>query len=979
MITTPMTTYFELLREEDVPELASRARIYRHLRTGAEVLSLENEDENKVFGITFRTPPTDSTGVAHILEHSVLCGSRKYPLKEPFVELIKGSLKTFLNAFTFPDKTCYPVASQNTNDFYNLIDVYLDSVFHPRLTPQIFAQEGWHYELESPGDPLVYRGIVFNEMKGAYGSPDNLLYRYSQQALFPDNAYGVDSGGDPRSIPDLTYEQLKAFHEAYYHPSNARIFFYGDDDPETRLRIINEYLKEFAPLEIDSSVALQEPYTSPHRVEHTYRVDQDDPEQQKNQMTVNWLLNDTTDTSSVLALSILEHILIGSPGSPLRKALLDSGLGETLTGGGYHDDLRQGYFSIGMKGIKYADVDAIEELILQTLNDLATNGIERATIGAAINTIEFRLRENNTGSMPRGLIAMIRSLTSWLHESDPLAPLAFEKPLSGIKTKIAEGAPFFENLIRELFLNNLHRATVVLRPDPEQGQRETAAEKARLAAARAELSEAQIQALIEQTEELKAMQVRPDPPEALATIPSLDLDDLERENKTIPLELGEQQGVRVLYHDLPTSGIIYLDVGLDLHTLPQELLPYAALLGQTLLELNTEKEDYVKLSQRIGRRTGGIRISDMVAAVHGTPESQAWLMLRGKANPAQGAELLAILRDILLTVQLDDRERFRQLVLKARANRETAIVPRGHGFVNLRLSACFNEADWADEQMNGISYLFFLRQMLKDIEEDWPGVLARLEQVRHTLVSRSAMICNVTVDSDNWSRFAPQLDEFLGSMPAPAAERVAWAPDYSSGFEGLIIPSQVNYVGKGTNLYQSGYTYHGSAAVALKYLRTSHLWERIRMQGGAYGAFCSFGRHSGVMRYLSYRDPNLTNTLNAYDEAGAFLRGAPLDETAVTRSIIGTIGEMDAYQLPDAKGYTSLTRYLRNVSEEERQRIREEVLGTTAEHIRAFADVLDYVRDHGTVMVLGSRDAISAANTSFEQAGQRTLRPVDVL
>jgi hypothetical protein len=354
-------------------------------------------------------------------------------------------------------------------------------------------------------------------------------------------------------------------------------------------------------------------------------------------------------------------------------------------------------------------------------------------------------------------------------------------------------------------------------------------------------------------------------------------------------------------------------------------------------------------------------------------------MLRGKANPAQGAELLAILRDILLTVQLDDRERFRQLVLKARANRETAIVPRGHGFVNLRLSACFNEADWADEQMNGISYLFFLRQMLKDIEEDWPGVLARLEQVRHTLVSRSAMICNVTVDSDNWSRFAPQLDEFLGSMPAPAAERVAWAPDYSSGFEGLIIPSQVNYVGKGTNLYQSGYTYHGSAAVALKYLRTSHLWERIRMQGGAYGAFCSFGRHSGVMRYLSYRDPNLTNTLNAYDEAGAFLRGAPLDETAVTRSIIGTIGEMDAYQLPDAKGYTSLTRYLRNVSEEERQRIREEVLGTTAEHIRAFADVLDYVRDHGTVMVLGSRDAISAANTSFEQAGQRTLRPVDVL
>jgi hypothetical protein len=976
---TTIAESFVLVDERDLPELSSHAKLYRHSKTGAEVLSLENDDENKVFGISFRTPPRDSTGVAHILEHSVLCGSRKYPSKEPFVELLKGSLNTFLNAFTFPDKTCYPVASQNTQDFYNLVDVYLDSVFYPRLTPQIFAQEGWHYELETPDAPLVYRGIVFNEMKGAYGSPDNLLGEVAQQSLFPATSYGVDSGGHPQHIPDLTYEQLKHFHQTLYHPSNARIYFYGDDDPDVRLRIINEYLKEFQPLDPQSGVELQPRFDAPRRSVHTYRIDQDSPGQNKSRMTVNWLLPETSDPQKVLALEILSHILVGTPGSPLRKALVDSGLGEDLAGGGYVDYLRQGYFSIGLKGVDADHVDKVEALILQTLHTLATSGIERAAVDASLNTIEFRLRENNTGSMPRGLVAMVNALTTWLHDDDPFALLAFDKPLTAIKTRVREGVPYFENLLHEHFLDNSHRTTTILNPDPEQGAREAAQEKARLEAARAAMSPEDIQQVIEQTHELQRMQETPDSPDALAAIPSLSLDDIERENRTIPQEHSTRQGAEVLFHDLPTNGITYLDVGLNLHVLPQELLPYGALFGRALLEMGTSKEDYVKLSQRIGRKTGGISLRRMSAMVHDSSQGAVWMFLHGKATQEQNGELLAIVQDMLTDVQLDNRERLRQIVLERKARLEAQMVPAGHQMIYRRLKSCFNEAGWAEDQTEGIGYLFFLRRLLEEIEQDWPTVLARLEHVRDMLVQRGAMLCNVTLDREHWQQFAPRLDELLGNLPAGTPPLAQWSPAYSAGFEGLTIPAQVNYVGKAANIYQAGYQFNGAAVVVTKYLRTTWLWERIRMRGGAYGAFSRFDRPSGVFSYLSYRDPNLLNTLSVYDQSSTFLRETELGEQEVTRGIIGAISDIDAYLLPDARGYTAMQRYLIGDSDEARQRMRDEVLATTAADFRAFADVLDTVREQGIIAVMGSAEAIAQANDELERDGKRTLERIELL
>src|SRR5215469_3325234 len=436
---------FDLLREQRVEEVNSTARFYRHVKTGAELLSLANTDENKVFGVTFRTPLRDSTGVAHILEHAVLCGSRKYPVKEPFVELMKGSLNTFLNAMTFPDKTCYPVASQNLRDFYNLIDVYLDAVFYPRLTRNTFHQEGWHYELDTVDEPLAYKGVVFNEMRGSYSSPDDLLNEFSQRSLFPNTIYGLDSGGDPRHIPDLSYADFKAFHQRYYHPSNARLFFYGDDNPDDRLRLLDSWLNAFDPIVVDSMVALQKRFSVPRRLTRTFAADADKSEaDRKGMATVNWMIDQIPDAETDLGVNILEHILIGTPASPLRKSLVDSGLGEDVAGRGLDDQLLQPMLSVGLKGIDPSAADTVEALILETLRGLADQGINRMTVEASLNTVEFRLRENNFGSFPRGIAAMLRSLKSWLYDRDPLEPLAFEAPMRTLKARVAGGEPYFE-------------------------------------------------------------------------------------------------------------------------------------------------------------------------------------------------------------------------------------------------------------------------------------------------------------------------------------------------------------------------------------------------------------------------------------------------------------------------------------------------------------------------------------------------------
>ncbi len=954
---------FELLNKRNIKELGSEAYIYKHIKTGAELLSVVNSDENKVFGITFRTPPHDSTGVAHILEHSVLCGSRKYPVKEPFVELLKSSLQTFLNAMTYPDKTCYPVASQNKADFYNLVDVYLDAVFYPRIDRLIFQQEGWHYELEDKNSPIIIKGVVYNEMKGAYSSPDSLLAKYSQESLFPDNIYRLESGGDPADIPQLTYEKFFEFHKRFYHPSNSRIYFYGDDEPEERLRLLNEYLGGFDRMDTASGIELQNKLNTPVKVTVPFVAETEEGKNPKGLVTVNWMLHESTDIESNFALQVLTYILLGMPASPLRKALIESGLGESLAGVGLENELRQMYFSVGLKGIDINDAGKIENLIIETLTGLSEKGIDHLTVEAALNSIEFALRENNTGSFPRGLSLMLRALTTWLYDADPLALVAYAEPFQIIKKQYADDPAYFSGMIDGFFLKNNHRTTVILNPNTELGNREHMLELARLEEKKKSMSEDEIGLVIEDTKKLKAMQGRPDSEENLSTIPSLSLQEIDRKNKDIPISFLMSGTRPVYYHDIFTNDILYFDVGLNLNSLPQKYLLYVMIFGRALLEMGTEKEDYVKFSQRIKSKTGGIRKGSFCSLVKDSEDTTSWLFLRGKAMMHQVDDLFDILRDILMNVRLDNKERFRQIVLESKSGLEQSVIPGGNRMINLRIRANFNKADWANEEMSGFNTILFMRKLVERIDNSWKDVLAELEEMRSILIRKENMIVNATIDEKNWHNCYERAEFLMGSIQSSGQDYPGWNPDYPKEFEGFVIPSLVNYVGKGLNLYESGYIYHGSVNVITRFLRTNYLWDRIRVQGGAYGVMCQFNRMSGILTLVSYRDPNLKNTLDVYDKASLYLKNIDISESELHRNIIGTTGEIDSYMLPDAKGYTALLRHLNANTDESRQEMREQVLGTGISDFKAFADVLDHIKVHGIIKILGSQNAFDESYT----------------
>ena len=958
---------FELVREQDIPEISSKARLYRHVRTGAQLLSVENDDENKSFGVAFKTPSHDDTGLPHILEHSVLGGSRKYRTKEPFVTLLKTSVNTFLNAMTYNDFTVYPVASTNLKDFWNLVDVYMDAVFYPSITEKTLQQEGWHHETTAKDAPLTYKGVVFNEMKGMYSTPEAVLETVSRRALLPDTPYRHDIGGDPASIPDLTYEAFKSFHETYYHPSNAYFYFYGDDDPQERLRYVDAFIAEFDARPVSAEIPLQPRFSQP--VTHIERYDAGDAGEDANKgfVKVSWLLPEVNDAERLLELEILSYILVATPASPLRKALIDSGLGEDLVSEGVDRYTRQASFAVGMKGIVPTDAQEVERLVLQTLSDLAENGIDAEMIDAAFNTTEFSLREKNTGRFPRGLAACIGILPAWIHGGDPLEHLAFEAQLEAIKSRYQAQPGYFESKIGEYLLDNPHRSTVILQPDPRVKQEREEAEQARLARERARLNDADIERVLTDMAELERIQTTPDSPEAIATIPTLRLSDLERQVKTAPTEIIPVDGTSILYHDLPTNGVAYVDFGFDLYTLPARLIPYVELFGRALTEIGTETQDYVQLSTRVGAKTGGIDASVLTSVRYGQPGSIAYLFVRAKAMMHQTHDLFAILRDMLLTVKLDNRERFTQMVLEEKASMEGGLLWSGHRVAATRIAAAYDDAGWANEQLGGVSALLFVRELAQRVQDDWASVLADLEAVRTALLNRRAMVVNVTMSASDWADFQPQLLDFIAALPARDATLHTWERSAAPAYEALTVPAQVNFVGKGARLTDLGYAVHGSHAVILNHMNFDYLWNKIRVQGGAYGGGAFFNPFSGVLAFFSYRDPNLVNTLKVYDAAGDYLRTIELSADDLEKAIIGAVGSVDAYLLPDAKGFQATTRHLIGYTISDQQRRRDEMFATSIEDFRRFGEALAQVGTAGHVAVITSPDSAKAANAELSE------------
>ncbi|XP_078157375.1 presequence protease 2, chloroplastic/mitochondrial-like isoform X2 [Carex rostrata] len=961
---------FEKISEQTIEECKSTAVLYKHKKTGAEVMSVVNDDENKVFGIVFRTPPKNSTGIPHILEHSVLCGSRKYPLKEPFVELLKGSLHTFLNAFTYPDRTCYPVASTNTKDFYNLVDVYLDAVLFPKCVEdfQTFQQEGWHYELDKPDEEISYKGVVFNEMKGVYSQPDNVLGRVCQQAVFPENAYGVDSGGDPKEIPKLTFEEFKEFHQKYYHPSNARIWFYGDDDPVERLRILSEYLDQFEASSAcnESKVFPQKLFKEPVRIVEKYPASEGADLEKKHMVCLNWLLSEEPlGIETELTLGFLNHLLLGTPASPLRKILLESGLGDAIVGGGLEDELLQPQFSIGLKGVSKDDIKKVEELVMKTLKDLAEEGFTSEAVEASMNTIEFALRENNTGSFPRGLSLMLRSIGKWIYDLDPFEPLKYQEPLQNLKARVAgEGSKaVFSPLIERYILNNSHRVTVEMQPDPEKSALDEAAEKEILEKVRASMTQEDLAELARATEELRLKQETPDPPEALKCVPSLSLQDIPREPIHVPIEVGEIDGVKVLQHDLFTNDVVYSEVVFDLGSLKKELLQLVPLFCQSLLEMGTKDMDFVQLNQLIGRKTGGISVYPWTSPVRGKADPCTKIFVRGKAMASRVEDLFNLMSCILQDVQFKEPQRFKQFVSQSRARMENRIRGSGHSIAAARMDAKLNAAGWISEQMGGISYLEFLQDLEKRVDQDWDSISSSLEEIRRSFLTKEGCLFNMTADGKNLTKSTFYIAKFLDSLPrGSSGQRNSFLDQLPPVNEAIVVPTQVNYVGKAANIFETGYELKGSAYVISKYIGNTWLWDRVRVSGGAYGGFCDFDTHSGIFSYLSYRDPNLLKTLDIYDGTADFLRELELDEDSLTKAIIGTIGDVDSYQLPDAKGYSSLLRYLLEITDEERKIRRGEILSTSLKDFKEFADAIESIKEKGVVVAVASPDDVDAAH-----------------
>ncbi|KAG5183571.1 Metalloenzyme, LuxS/M16 peptidase-like protein [Tribonema minus] len=1055
-----MQSAYELLSEDFIKEYGARTALYRHRKSGAEVLSVQIDDDNKnsgaevlsvqidddnkVFGVTFRTPPEDSTGVPHILEHSVLCGSRKFPVKEPFVDLLKGSLQTFLNAFTYPDRTCYPVASQNTKDFYNLINVYLDADFYnlinvyldavlfPRAVsdPMVMQQEGWHYELENASEPLSYKGVVFNEMKGVYSSPDSLHGRACQQALFPDNTYGVDSGGDPSAIPDLTFDYFKNFHRRFYHPANSRIYFYGDDPVPKRLELLDEYLSEFDRADADpaaSTIQWQKMRQEPWSYTETFPASEEASKQ--HMLSVNWLLNDTPmSPKEKLALNILDDLLVGNSAATLQKALTDSGLGSSVIGGGLSDELLQATFSIGLKGVAPEKVSDVETLILDTLKKCAEEGFEDTAIAASLNSAEFELREFNTGSFPRGLSLMLGAVANWVYDRSPTSELHFEAPLAELKADIANGEPVFQNLVKKLLVENGHRqgvpvfqnlvkklhenghrVTVEMKPDTKYEAETEESERSRLEKVKASMTQQDIDEVIAATEKLKAAQAAEDAPEAKATIPALsigDLDrnikkipiavdedapeakasipalsigDLDRNIKKIPIAVDEVSGVKVVTHAIPSSGILYADVGVDITGVPLSEYPLLGLFSRMLLETGAGSMDRVELTRHIGTQTGGVYCTSLTGTKMGgggviasSDDVVGYLFLRGKAVSAKTPELLDIVRTVVTEARLDSQQRAIEILKETKARLDASIVGSGHSYASMRIESRYTLEGYLNEISGGISSVETVKSVLKMAEDDWPALLARLEKIRASIVTRNNLLINLTGDQEVLDAAAPAISNFINSIPGAGEGVVShsnWAAEANlipARNEGFAVQTQVNYVGKGGRLFQPGEVVPGSFQVVSRYLRTGYLWDNVRVMGGAYGGFCNFNPMTGLFSFLSYRDPNLAKTLDIYDGCADYLTSLHLPADELQMSVIGAVGDMDSPQSADQKGFMSLKRHLIGMSDEDRQRIRDEVLATSTDDFKAFGDRLKALNSSARSAVVGSKAALEAANQGRE-------------
>jgi len=955
---------FRFMSETLIEEINGRGRIFEHEKTGANLISITTDDDNKVFCITFKTPPPDNTGLPHILEHSVLCGSRKFPAKEPFVELAKGSLNTFLNAMTYPDKTMYPVASRNEKDLFNLMDVYLDATFFPKIheIEEIFLQEGWHLEIRENNEPVL-SGVVYNEMKGAFSSPEMLLMRKIPESLFPQTQYGKEPGGDPDEIPKLTIEKFREFHKKYYHPSNSYIFLYGNGDLDKQLEFLNnEYLRHFTREKIDVEIKLHPPFERISEKTYLYPISEHDREENKSYLSLNYVVGKSTDPVLYMGFDIIEYLLMETPAAPLKNALLKEKLGEDVFGI-YERNILQPFLSFVVKHTTYEKKERFVGTIFKTLESMVERGIDKVLVEAAINAKEFALREADFRGLPKGLVYCIHCLDSWIYGADPFIHLRFEPTLSMIRKALKE--PFFETLIEKYILKNQHGSIVTI--NPKRGLQKEKDLKAREELKRvvSGLSKEELEDISRKAEALKKRQLTPDPPEILEKIPLLSLDEINPRAEKLPQERHEINGRTLLFHPIFTSGIIYLNQIFDVESIPAEELPYISVLSYLLAKVSTKSFHYTELANEIDKHTGGISFFPSTYSAKDTDEIyMPKYIARSKAFVNKIENLVKILKEVISGTVFNDKERIRELLFELRSRIEMSINLEGHSYAIRRLLAYYSPFGRYVEELSGLNYYRFITSLTSDFEKRFEELGERLSSLCKKIFSKNNVLLSVTADAKDYVKLEKQLCEIFEGFSDHKGETIKYEFSELDGNEGLLTPGKIQFVAKGYNYRRLGYDYNGTMLVLRTILGLDYLWNRVRVQGGAYGCFARVSRN-GNFYFCSYRDPNLRKTLEVYNGAGAYLKQFDPSKREMRKYIIGTISKLDSPLTPSMKGEVATDRYIRGITYEDVQKARDEVLSTDSRKIKRFSEMLDDLMKNGYYCVIGNEAKIKEHSDLF--------------
>ena len=958
---------YEILDEHRVEDVQSDGFILRHKKSGARIAILSNNDDNKVFYIGFRTPPEDETGVPHIIEHTTLCGSKKFPVKDPFIELAKGSLNTFLNAMTYPDKTVYPVASCNDQDFKNLMDVYLDAVFNPNITKyeEIFKQEGWHYELTGKDDELKINGVVYNEMKGAYSSPDEVLSSQIYRSLFPDNTYSKDSGGNPEYIPKLTYEAYLDFYHKYYHPSNSYIYLYGDMDVVERLEWLDkEYLSQYEYKKVNSEINKQPAFHEIKNVEAQYSITMDDSQENKTYLSYNRVVGDTLDEMLYQAFDVLDYALVSSPGAPVKQALIDAGIGDDVYGS-YDAGILQPVFSFVAKNANASQADEFESIIENTLKEVVKTGINKEALLAGINSSEFKFREADFGQFPKGLLFGLNCLDSWLF--DDMKPFIHLECLDTFaKLRRAVDTDYFEKLIQEYLLDNTHGSSVTVKPKRGLGNEKEEALAKELSDYKASLSDEEIKKLIEDTEHLKKYQEEPSSDEDLRKLPMLTRADMKK--NAMPFSNIEEEllDVKVVRHDIESNGIDYISFLFDAGDFEQSELGYLGFFTNALGLVSTEKYSYTDLANATNIYTGGI--STGTASHPDIKDRNNFVFkfeVKLKVLEKNLDKALELMEQMLLASDFTDIKRLGEIVAQIKARLQANLSSSGHLVAAMRSMSSFSRYALYQDELKGIAFYRSICRIERELSESPESVSDKLAAIAKKLFARNRMLISFTGNNEAYGNAKPSLEKVIAGFDKISAVGNQAEVHFNTAKEAFIDASQIQYVAKTGDFVCEGYEYTGALRLLRIILSYDYLWINVRVKGGAYGCMNTFLR-SGESYFVSYRDPNLSDTLDVYDRIPEYIKSFSPDERDMTKYIIGTFSALDTPMNPEAKGSRSLSAYLEGITYEQIQKERDEILNAQPEDIRRLADLVEAVLKKDSVCVIGNENMIKESAGLFE-------------